>query len=128
MVDFEGVNMSNSMTYRPTGTIAQRPSQRERLSIQTAGKLLGEVVYAIRLTDGTVKIGWTQDLGRRKTYFGSEAQVIGFRRGSLADEQALHTSLAPHRHHGREYYNATPEVLAVVNDMRSAFNLEPLAA
>ena len=52
-----------------------------------------------------------------------------FRFGDYDDEQAVHRSLAAQRIEGkREYYHPTPEVLAVVNEMRSDLGLPVLAA
>lgn len=93
---------------------------------------LGSVVYAARLDDGVIKIGWTERFGSRlrwlKSYNGQGIELIAFRQGTRDDEQAIHAELAEHIHHGREYYSATPEVLAVVNEMREALTLPPLAA
>lgn len=107
---------------------ARAGKELDRMAPIHAGSLLGEVVYAVRLGDGSIKIGWTQNLGRRKQYFGAGHEVLGFRFGKRDDEQALHERLVAHRAKGREYYHATPEVLAVVNDMRQDFNLPPLEA
>ena len=99
---------------------------------------LGSVVYAARLADGKIKIGHTERFGHRlrylKAYTGQDVELIGFRLGSYEDEQAIHASLIEHRAQGahyaqsREYYEAVPEVLAVVNDMRSHFGMPALAA
>jgi len=73
-----------------------------------------------------VKIGHTTDLAARyRTLHATE--VLAFTPGTLADEQALHDSLADHVHHGREWYYPTPGVMAVVNEMRDALGLEPVA-
>lgn len=96
--------------------------------ITKAGALrsLGEVVYAVRCGDA-VKIGYTTNLAKRMNSLKAD-DVLGFRPGTKADEQALHEQLAEHRHHGREWYRPTPAVLAVVNEMRETLGLEPLAA
>ncbi len=107
-------------------TTLERPE--ERLSAFTALAAFGASVYAVRLADGLVKIGWTENLGRRKQHFGAAAELLGFQPGSRETENALHHSLRASVAHGREYYHATPEVLAVVNDMRADFNLPPLTA
>lgn len=100
----------------------------ESHSVSRLRSAAGEVIYAVRLPDGTIKIGWTADLGSRMTKFGATAEVMALKYGTLADELAIHASLADHRAHGHEYYHAVPEVLAVVNDMRADLGLEPLAA
>ena len=84
------------------------------------------MLYAMRTPDGLIKIGITTDLVQRRMNIRGE--ILGFRFGDLADELTIHHSLSTHVHHGREWYNATPEVLAVVNEMRAEFNLEPIAA
>lgn len=89
---------------------------------------LPPVVYAARLRDGLVKIGWSSNLHPRLARFGPGTTLLGFRPGTRADELALHKQLADHVHHGREWYNPTPAVWAVVNDMRSDLGLEPVAA
>lgn len=88
--------------------------------------LVGEVVYAVRIGD-VVKIGHTADLARRFSELRAD-QVLAFKPGTLDDEQAIHAMLDGHQHHAVEYYYPTPAVLAVVNQMRVALGLEPVAA
>ena len=94
---------------------------------------MGSVVYAARLADGTVKIGWTRHFGDRLRYLKSatkqDVELLAFRFGDLEDERAIHARLVDHRIKGhREFYRPAPEVLAVVNEMRSALNMPPVAA
>ena len=93
---------------------------------------IGAVVYAARLDDGVIKIGWTQRFGDRLRYLKhhdqQDVELLAFRGGTLDDEKAIHAALVEHLHHGREYYAPTPEVLAVVNDMRAVLNMPPLTA
>lgn len=94
---------------------------------------LGSVVYAARLEDGTIKIGWTRHFGHRlrmlKHAVGQDVELLAFRGGDYDDEQAIHRTLVPHRLQGkREFYHPTAEVLAVVNDMRADLNMPPIAA
>ena len=84
------------------------------------------MLYAMRTPDGLIKIGITSDISHRRGQLSGE--ILGFTFGEQADELAIHHSLAAHVHHGREWYNPTPEVLAVVNEMRAGFDLDPLAA
>ncbi len=87
------------------------------------------VVYAVQFPDGIIKIGCTGDLATRLSAFQADkGALLGFRFGEYEDEQALHASLKAHVARGREWYHPAPEVLAVVNDMRTAFNLPPIAA
>lgn len=97
------------------------------ISRAAALRAVGEVVYAARVGD-VVKIGHTVDLATRLRGLGVDAVVLAFAPGSYADEQALHRRLADHLHHGREWYYPTPGVLRVVNELRAALGLEPVAA
>lgn len=107
-----------------------------RLSRRKIMDALGPVVYAVRLTDGTVKIGHTRRFGDRlralKHYSGQDVELLAFRPGTYNDEQAIHEALAPHRveltERAREWYHPTPEVMAVVNEMRGELNMPPIAA
>lgn len=84
------------------------------------------LLYAIRMGDGTIKIGCTSDLARRRKQLSGE--VVAFVTGSFDDEAALHSCLPDaDRAHGREYYWPSPAVLSVVNQWREAFGLEPVA-
>lgn len=84
---------------------------------------MGTVIYAVRRTDGVIKIGYTADLWRRSKEIGGE--ILAYQYASLADEKALHATLVDHRAHSQEYYKPTPEVMAVVNVMRMRLGLEP---
>jgi hypothetical protein len=86
----------------------------------------GTVVYAIRQNCGLIKIGVTTNIARRSQEIGTE--VLGFFFGDYDDEQAIHHSLRAHVAKGREYYHVTPEVIAVVNDMRTNLGLPLIAA
>lgn len=91
----------------------------------------GSVLYAVRLADGLIKIGWTSNLLSRWRWLKCRAaavEFLGFTFGSRQDEAELHRSLAGHAEHGREYYRPDPEVLAVVNGWRSQLGRDPLAA
>jgi hypothetical protein len=103
------------------------PQRRHWDRAEALRALIGDrsVVYAIRLRDGIIKIGCSANVrSRRNFYTGSE--IVGFRFGDYADEQAIHAQLRSSVARGREYYHPTAEVLAVVNDMRQDFNLPPL--
>lgn len=97
------------------------PSLSEALDVVSQ---VGPVVYAMRLRGDVIKIGHSGRLGRRRIQL--QGTMLAFRFGTRDDEQAIHALLAEHRHHGREYYHPTPEVLAVVNEMREALALEPV--
>ena len=84
------------------------------------------MLYAMRVKGGLIKIGCSRNIGERRRNLTGE--LLAMAPGDFADELAIHQSLAGHAHHGREYYNPTPEVLAVVNELREYFKLDPLAA
>lgn len=88
---------------------------------------LGRVVYAVRLSDGVIKIGCTSNLdGRVRTLvsLSGGGELLAFRPGTEDDEQDIHAELKPHRARAHEYYHPTPAVIAVVNDMRRELGLE----
>jgi hypothetical protein len=87
-------------------------------------RALGSVVYAVRVPGRVIKIGCTADLATRAQALGAE-EILAFKPGEYADEQLIHSGLVAHRHHGREYYHPTPEVMAVVNQMREDLGLDP---
>ena len=87
---------------------------------------LGSVIYAIRCGD-MIKIGYSTNLARRAAVLGGYANLLAWRPGTLADEQAIHASLDGLAVQGREYYPAAPRVLAVVNEMRDSMGLEVLS-
>lgn len=99
-------------------------------------RALGPVVYAARLADGTIKIGWTERFDLRlhwlKHHVQQDVELLAFRCGTFDDEQAIHSALvehrAPHTEHAREYYRPTDAVLAVVNGMRADLRMPPVAA
>lgn len=91
-------------------------------------RALGPVVYACEAKDGLIKIGHTTDLARRLRQVGSgHRSLLAFKMGTLEDEAAIHAALDGHAARGKEWYPWTPSVLAIVNDMRSAFGLTLLA-
>ncbi len=90
---------------------------------------LGPLIYAVRFADGIVKIGHTSNLGRRLTELQcqrGDAELVGFMRGTIDDERAIHRKLAPSVHSGREYYHPTDAVIRKVNHMRRQFGLPKL--
>jgi hypothetical protein len=99
---------------------------RPSVSRTAAMAAFGEVVYAARVGPA-IKIGHTANLGQRYPSLAAD-ELLGFRPGTYAEEQAIHTHLKPHRLRGREYYHETAEVIDVVNSIREFCRLEPLAA
>lgn len=117
--------------WRDEATATRSTGARVRTELNDRGRAIDalvqgrQVVYAFRLADGTIKIGCTSNLrARRNHYVGSD--ILGFMFGDYEDEQAIHVELVQHRARGHEYYHPTPEVLAVVNDMRDTFGLHRL--
>jgi hypothetical protein len=92
-------------------------------SRRVALKAVGPVLYALRLNDGVIKIGFTTNLARRIDEFDEQPEVLAIKAGTRDDETALHLSLASHVHHGHEWYNPTPVVMAVVNHWRTGLGL-----
>jgi len=90
------------------------------------------LLYAVRFPDGTIKIGHTVRIAERLTQLISEGggrpEVLAIKAGTVEDEQALHDSLAAHVRRGREWYNPTPEVIALVNEWRAELRRDPLAS
>lgn len=119
----------------PFGDAAHNLGRRKITSTSRTAALrsLGSIVYAARLADGTIKIGWTaraQDrLRYLVAYVQQDVELVAFRAGTYEDEQEIHGSLVAYRIEGkREFYHPTAEVLAVVNAMRADLNMPPLAA
>lgn len=94
------------------------------LARATALALLPPVIYAAEVK-GLIKIGHSTKVRRRLIELQPE-RLLAFRPGSRSDELSLHRQLAPHCARGREWYHPTPEVMAVVNEMRNELGLELL--
>lgn len=112
-------------TRRPVHAVTGFGHTDQLISRTHALRAIGDVVYAVRV-NGLVKIGHTADLAQRITQLHAN-EILAFTPGTLADEQAIHRSLAAHLAHGREWYFPTPGVMTVVNDMRERLGLEPVA-
>lgn len=113
---------------RATGTQLGHPSV-VGYSTTTAMRSLGPVVYAFRLQDGVIKIGYTADLARRRSDYGRDVEVLAILiGGTRQDEQTIHARLDGHQARGVEYYHPTLAVIAVVNEMRQALGLAPIPA
>lgn len=87
------------------------------------------MIYAIRLKDGVIKIGYTTSLRSRIAKLGCGFHdILAVMPGTLEQEQDIHSGLIAYRHHGREYYHPHEQVIAVVNQMRTTFDLKPIEA
>lgn len=88
---------------------------------------LGPCIYACRMADGLIKIGWSAEPGERVSRLAGVDNLLALRPGmTRADETMLHRRLTGHAAHGREWYTETPEVVAVVNEMRAEMGMPPL--
>ena len=96
-------------------------------SLRDVASDVGPVLYAVRV-NGMIKIGFTRDVYERVRKYGNIRNILALKPGSLADETALHRSLRAHCAKGREYYHPAPEVIALVNEWRSALNFDPISA
>lgn len=112
------------------GTSVSPEKVRARIIRGALRELHGtELVYAVRLPDGIIKIGWTKDFNARRRAFTSDYDaILAVMPGTFDDEQAIHARLAQHVARGREYYHPHAEVLACVNELRSKVGVDPLAA
>jgi hypothetical protein len=113
--------------HRKPVEILDRPEKE--LTACQAMEALGDVVYAIRLPDDTIKIGWTTNLAQRKRSWRMPGNtgILAVKPGTCDEEQAIHQRLTAYLQRGREYYHPTPEVLAEVNSLRDAVGLEHVA-
>lgn len=121
--------MKHSKAYQAgDGRAVRGRSEATRTGKRRAMEELPPVVYAARLKDGCIKIGWSASLYRRLERLGGGTEILAFRPGTRDDEAAIHASLIAHRARGHEYYHETPDVMAIVNDMRRDLGLPLLAA
>lgn len=98
-------------------------------AIYALTKHFGPLLYAVRLSDGTIKIGRSGNLRKRfnELWHARRVRVVEFlayRVGSLADERETHRMLADHVAYGREFYHPTAEVMAVVDSWRRDLGIE----
>ena len=116
-------------TYNERRSVNTAEQEQARVPHVTSGllKAVGHVVYAVQTKDGNIKIGFTANLPQRCSQIGyGPRSIIGFMRGELADELAIHGRLKGLAVRGREYYPWHPEVVAVVNEMRAEWGIEPI--
>lgn len=111
------------------------PSPSQRQALKAVSMVFGATLYAF--TFGPfLKLGWTEHLDQRFYQLRHQAiargytapEFLGFAPGTREDEGALHRSLAASVAEGREWYNPTPDVLAVINDWRDQLGRDPIAA
>lgn len=97
-------------------------------TIASALPYLPPVLYAFRLEDDVIKIGWSEHLNqRRKQLRANWADLLAIKPGTIDQERALHRRIPDaHRHHGVEYYLPTPGIIAMLNGWRSAYGLAPI--
>lgn len=110
--------------------IAAGPGMRRQRNeairlLQGTSELL---IYAVRTSDGLIKIGGSADLINRLDHIkGGTAEILAMKPGTRHEERDIHRGLTGHATQGREYYLPTPSVLRVVNEMRVPLGLEPIA-
>lgn len=120
------VNDTAAKANRPRSMGSTRFETARRTSVRALSADVGSVVYAARLSDGTIKIGYTADIYKRMAKLGGMSAILALKPGGLDEEQAIHRTLTEYRAHGHEYYHPVPEVLAVVNEMRMAYGMSPI--
>lgn len=99
-----------------------------RATPRQAARDVGPVIYAFRMEEGVIKIGYSESIYSRLCHLGPLSNLLALVPGSHEDEQRIHEDLKAHRNRGIEYYNATPEVVAFVNEMRTHTKQPPIAA
>lgn len=123
----------NGRRHAPDRAYAYQYAADAKLSFAQAAQRLaagGPVLYAIRLADRLIKIGWTSDLyGRWRQLICTDhaEEFLAFTFGSRADETELHRRLTEHVARGNEYYHPHAEVLDVVNSWRAEFGRGPVS-
>lgn len=106
------------------GMHSKAPGKRAAIrAIQNGESFL----YAVTTRQGAIKIGVSIDVALRistNIRFGGTERILAFAPGSFDDEQAIHDSLADFAlPFSREYYYPTDEVIAVVQEIESRFDL-----
>lgn len=96
------------------------------LAVLTKG--LDPLLYAFRMEGQVIKIGFTTNLDNRRATLGrSWSDLLAIKLGTRQDELALHRSIPDsHRAHAREWYRPTPQIIAMLDEWRSAYNLPPI--
>jgi hypothetical protein len=109
------------------------PDAADNLGNVTRGLL--PLIYAFRLEHGAagnrftvIKIGHTTNLDTRRRHLGAEwVDLLAIKPGTLADEQNIHRRIPnAHRAYAREYYLPTPQIIAMLDEWRAAYNLPPI--
>lgn len=99
-------------------TFQERDQRRETdESRRVEARKQDGTIYYVRVDD-KIKIGWTGGhlWGRLKAY-PPHMKLLADHPGTRADERDLHRSFAPSRASGREWYHATPELLAHIESV-----------
>lgn len=101
-------------------------TQETKTTLPGIASLVAPTLYAFKLDDGVIKIGHTRQLHRRARKLGGLKNLLALKLGTREEEAALHKTLKPNLHHGREYYNPTPEIYALINQWRADMGLTKL--
>lgn len=97
----------------------QTPELIRRRAIYEAMRDLDEVIYAILMPDGLIKIGHTADLRKRRGGLTTEmTAILAVIPGTHEEEQTLHKRFRSFAVRGREYYWQAPEIVAFINEIR----------
>ena len=97
-------------------TFQERDQRQEANEDRRAeGRKQPGTIYYVRV-DEKIKVGWTGGhlWGRLKAY-PPHMKLLADHPGTRGDERDLHRSFAPSRASGREWYYATPELLAHID-------------
>ena len=134
LADWLGVDVRHHSAQALSSSRREGYPQQAYGSVRDAAKLLrGSMLYAMRI-DGLIKIGWTSMMltdrrDRFRAEMGAvEIEILAFIPGTREDELEIHHLLADHVVKGREWYNPTVEVMAVVNEWRAYWGRDPIAA
>ena len=65
-----------------------------------------------------IKIGWASDLFRRLAQYPPNRKLLTWHRGTLKEEQRIHSLLTVNRAHGREWYHPNAEVMAFLEEAK----------
>lgn len=123
----------HSSEYRELSSRIAKPQTKTRWNTAEAkttlpgiASLVAPTIYAIKQQDGSIKIGHTKQLHRRAAKLGGLQNLLALKLATREEELALHKTLRHSLHHGREYYNPTPEIYALINEWRANMNLPEL--
>lgn len=100
----------------------------QRPSLRTLAKDCGPVVYFLRTSDGSIKIGTSNGwLGGRKDARGAGwHDILAVTPGSYDEEAAWHERFAEHAL-GHELFEPHEDILAAINEIRDRLGVEAIS-